>query len=385
MHEALEALLQRSVLPALAAFATTILVLLILAPLARRIGLVDHPGGRKTHAAATPLIGGAAILIGAVPIALVTFELTPNILGLIAAGAVVIAAGLADDFYDLRWYWRFLAQGSAALLMIFVGGVQIEELGPLFGDRMESLGLLSIPFTVLAVIGLMNALNMIDGVDGLAGGVTGAALLMLVAAAVYSGNARLAHGLIILLGALAAFLIFNMRAPWRSRASVFLGNAGSEFLGLVIAWCCIRLTQNHGHPVTPALAPFLLAPPVIDCLTVMVRRMRNGRSPFSADRNHMHHIMLDAGFSTTAAVAVIVAFSFLMGLGAALAMLAHVKPIWLVAAFVGVTFVYYVLSAKRERCIAFLRRARQLFGAVPSRAGAEDSAMGAAVSRARDA
>jgi UDP-GlcNAc:undecaprenyl-phosphate GlcNAc-1-phosphate transferase len=240
---------------------------------------------------------------------------------------------------------------------------------------MESLGLLSIPFTVLATIGLMNALNMIDGVDGLAGGVTGAAILMLVAAAVYSGNARLAHGLIILLGALAAFLLFNMRSPWRARASVFLGNAGSEFLGLVIAWCCIRLTQNHDHPVTPALAPFLLAPPVIDCLTVMVRRMRNGRSPFSADRNHMHHIMLDAGFSTTAAVALIVAFSFVMGLGGALAMLAHVRPIWLVAAFAGITLVYYAVTAKRERCVKVLRSVRQLLGVTPARAGADSSAM----------
>jgi UDP-GlcNAc:undecaprenyl-phosphate GlcNAc-1-phosphate transferase len=131
MHEAFESLLLRSLLPALAAFAATILVILIAKPLAQRIGLVDHPGGRKRHAAATPLVGGAAMLVGSVPIALATFELTPNIIGLMCAGVVVITAGLLDDLYDVKWYWRFMAQGTAALLMARVGGVQIEQIGPL--------------------------------------------------------------------------------------------------------------------------------------------------------------------------------------------------------------------------------------------------------------
>lgn len=373
MHEALDSLLARSLLPAIAAFAATILVILVAKPLAWRVGLVDHPGGRKRHAAATPLIGGAAMLVGSVPIALATFDLTPSIVGLMAGGAVVIVAGLLDDVMDLRWYWRFLAQGSAALLMVFVGGVQIEQLGPLFGDRVE-LGFLSIPFTVLVVIGLMNALNMIDGLDGLAGGVTSAALVMLVAAAVYSGNARLAHGLVILLAALAGFLLFNARAPWRARASVFLGNAGSEFLGLVIAWCCIRLTQNYQHPVTPALAPFLLAPPVIDCVTVMVRRMRDGRSPFAAGRDHLHHILLDAGWSVSAAVGLIVAASLLVGLAGALAVKAHVPPILLVAAFMALTAAYYLLTARRSRCLAVFREMRRRLG-VPSAGAAPEGAV----------
>jgi UDP-GlcNAc:undecaprenyl-phosphate GlcNAc-1-phosphate transferase len=148
---------------------------------------------------------------------------------------------------------------------------------------------------------------------------------------------------------------------------VFLGNAGSEFLGLVIAWCCIRLTQNHSHPVTPALAPFLLAPPVIDCLTVMVRRISSGRSPFAAGRDHIHHILLDAGWSTSAAVSLIVALSFLVGLGGALAVKSHVSPIWLIAAFGLLTLGYYLLSARRLRCIAAFRALRRLIG-VPSAA-----------------
>lgn len=363
MHEALQALVRRSLISSLAAFALTFGAVLLLAPFARRFGLVDRPGGRKMHAVATPAIGGAAVLLGSLPLAIATFDLTWNLLGLAAGGAIVIALGILDDLYDVRWYWRLLGQTSAALLMTSVGDVRVEQLGPLFGHESVPLGPLAVPFTVVATIGLMNALNMVDGIDGLAGSVTAAALAMFTAAAVYSGNVRLSHGLVLLLGAIAAFLAFNLRTPWRARASIFLGNAGSEFLGLVLAWCCFRLTQNPDHPVTPVLAPFLLAPPIIDCLVLAVRRIRNKRSPFAADRNHLHHLLLDAGWSSTAAVLGIVALSFGLGLSAALALLAHLSPIWLVIAFGALTVGYYLASAKRARCVAFLRAAGRFTGA----------------------
>jgi UDP-GlcNAc:undecaprenyl-phosphate/decaprenyl-phosphate GlcNAc-1-phosphate transferase len=353
---ALEALYHRSMMTALAAFALTLGVVLLLSPLARRYGWVDRPGGRKTHAAATPVIGGLAMLLGSIPLAIATFDLTQNIIGLMFAGAIIVAAGVWDDLKDLRWYWRLTAQAAAALTMVYVGDVRVEMIGPLFGAHVESLGWLSVPFTVVATIGIMNALNMSDGIDGLAGSLTAAALVMLTAAAVYSGNERLSHGLVLLLGALLAFLVFNLRSPWMPKASIFLGNAGSEFLGLVIAWCCFRLTQNADHPVTPALAPFLIAPPLIDCLVLMVRRIRNRRSPFAADRNHFHHFLLDAGWTTTAAVMFIVAISLTLGFGAALTLKVHAKPIVLVAVFVLITLAYYVVSAKRADCVAVLRR-----------------------------
>jgi UDP-GlcNAc:undecaprenyl-phosphate GlcNAc-1-phosphate transferase len=365
MQEALHALIERTAMSSLAAFALTLGVILLLTPIARRVGLVDRPGGRKTHLAATPVIGGAAMLAGSIPLAMTTFEITHNIVGLMAGGGIVITAGVLDDLFDLRWYWRFLAQTAASLAMIYLGGVRVEQIGPLFGAHAEALGFLSVPFTVLAAVGLMNALNMVDGIDGLAGALTAAALIMLTAAAVYAGNARLSHGLVLLLGALAAFLAFNLRTPWRPRASIFLGNAGSEFLGLVIAWSCFRLTQNHAHPVTPALAPFLLGVPVIDCLVLMVRRIRNGRSPFSADRNHFHHHLLDAGWSTTAAVTFMVAISFALGLGAALALLAHVQPIWLVASFAGLTLGYFLASSRRDRLVMALREIGATLGIAP--------------------
>jgi UDP-GlcNAc:undecaprenyl-phosphate/decaprenyl-phosphate GlcNAc-1-phosphate transferase len=385
MHNALEELFQRSVMSAMAAFALTLGVVMLLSPLAHRWGWVDRPGGRKKHAAATPVVGGLAILLGSIPLAMATFQLTQNIVGLMVAGAIVIAAGVWDDVKDLRWYWRLSAQSLAALTVVYLGGVRVEMIGPLFGGEVESLGFLSAPFTVVATVGIMNALNMADGIDGLAGSLTSATLLMLTVAAVYSGNERLAHGLVLLLGALLAFLAFNLRTPWMPKASIFLGNAGSEFLGLIVAWSCFRLTQNAAHPVTPALAPFLVAPPVIDCLVLMVRRLRNGRSPFAADRNHFHHILLDAGWTTTSAVILIAAISLTMGFGAALALKAHVAPIWLVIAFALITVWYYAVSARRARCVAFLQTLGANLGALQVMGPSEGGVRRAGRSLQRDA
>jgi UDP-GlcNAc:undecaprenyl-phosphate GlcNAc-1-phosphate transferase len=341
-------------LPAILAFVATFLAVLVLRPVAGRLGWVDRPGGRKTHAAATPMIGGLAIVAGTAPWALMMFELTPAVLGFGLAAAVVVLTGILDDLFDLKWPIRLLAQASAGLIIVYVGGVKVEMIGPMFGIHTHSLGILSTPFTVLATVGIINAINMADGIDGLAGSVTVCALVMIIVAAMQSDNTRLAYGLFIVLGGVLGFLAFNMRVPGRDRAKIFLGNAGSEFLGLMIAWSCFRLTQNPDHPVTPALAPFLVAVPIIDCLVVMVRRLRNGRSPFSADRNHLHHILLDAGLRTTSVVVVISALSVAFGFFGFAALDADIPVAWLVVTFVVISLAYYLASARRQRCVAFV-------------------------------
>jgi UDP-GlcNAc:undecaprenyl-phosphate GlcNAc-1-phosphate transferase len=211
---------------------------------------------------------------------------------------------------------------------------------------------------VFATVGLINAMNMIDGADGLAGLLGLAALAMLSAAAVYAGNAGLASRLSVLCGALAAFLAWNVRLPWRPRAKVFLGNAGSALLGLVIAWVSFRLTQNPGHPVNPVLALWLLPIPVMDCLVLIVRRLQQGRSPFSAGRDHIHHFMQDAGFGPTRAAVVLAAFSLVCGLLAAMAMRLDVPNPVLLAAFLLLCLGWYLLTSTPGRALAFFRRLR---------------------------
>lgn len=342
------------------AFALTTVMLWLLQPLAVRLNLLDHPNGdRKDHAHPTPVTGGIAILAGCMTAYFVVQTSTPTLLAFSAAAVLLVAVGVYDDLRDLRWYWRILSQAAAALLMIHWGGVRVEQIGPALGLGELSLGWLSVPFTVFATIGIINAMNMIDGADGMAGSLGLAALLMLAAAALYAGNALLASRLSVLCGALAAFLAWNVRLPWRPRAKVFLGNAGSALLGLVIAWVSFRLTQNDGHPVNPVLALWLLPIPVMDCLVLIVRRLQEGRSPFSAGRDHIHHLMQDAGFGPTRAAVWLTIFSLSCGLSVGQAMRLDVPNPLLLALFLLMCGGWYLLTRKRERAVAFFRALRR--------------------------
>ena len=243
----------------LVALAVTALVMWFAEPSARRLNLLDHPNkGRKDHAAPVPVTGGIAMVAGVCVAMIALLPMTPSIRAFLLASVMLLLVGLIDDLVDVRWYVRIGAQATAALILVYIGGVRIEQIGPLFGFGQMSLGGLSVPFTVFATVGLINAVNMVDGMDGLAGSLVLAALVMMTGAAWYSGNLPMVERLMILGGAVMAFLTWNVRLPWRRRARAFMGNAGSAFLGLMIAWVSFRLTQNPGHPVSPVLALWLL-------------------------------------------------------------------------------------------------------------------------------
>ncbi len=344
---------------AVAAFVLAALLPWWLEPAARRLDLMDYPKGRKDHERPTPVTGGLAMAIASVLAYWAAPNLTPSIQAFCIAAVLLVAVGLWDDKHDLRWYWRVLAQVVAALVVIFWGGVRVEQLGPLFGLGQTSLGFLSVPFTVFATVGIINAMNMIDGADGLAGMLGLAALAMLCAASVYAGNLVLAERVAVLCGALAGFLVWNLRFPWRPRARVFMGNAGSGFLGLVIAWVAFRLTQNDGHPVNPVLALWLLPIPVMDTLVLIVRRLQEGRSPFAAGRDHIHHMMQDAGFGPTRAAFWLTVFSLACGLVVGQAMRLDVPNPLLLAAYIALCVGWYLLTRDRARAVAFFRRLRR--------------------------
>ena len=341
---------------ALIALVVTSLASWAMHPMAARLNLLDHPAGRKDHAVPTPVTGGLAILIGCL-VSFCVMQPNPHSLQAFAVAAVLlVVVGIYDDLRDLRWYWRIVMQGTAALIIIFWGGVRVEQIGPVFGLDTMSLGWLSVPFTVFATIGIINAVNMIDGADGLAGMLGLAALAMLGAASMYAGNAVLAERLSVLCGALAGFLVWNVRLPWRPRARVFLGNAGSGLLGLVIAWVSFRLTQNPGHPVNPVLALWLLPIPVMDCLVLIVRRLQERRSPFAAGRDHIHHLMQDAGFGPTRAALWLTLFTLLCGLAAGQAMRMNVPNPVLLLVFFLLCVGWYLLTRNRDQAVLFFRR-----------------------------
>lgn len=344
---------------ALVATASTWLLIWLLKPAAVRLNLLDHPRGRKTHESPTPVTGGLAMTVGVALGGLAAWvNLSPPRQALYLGMGLLLAVGLLDDLHDIRWWWRILAQVAAAMILYYVGGVRVEQIGDALGMPGHTLGPLSLPLTIFATVGVINAINLIDGVDGLAGTLVLCALAMFCCAALYAGNAQLAGRVLVLGGAVAGFLAWNFRIPGRARAAVFMGNSGSALVGLAIAWCCFRLTQNPGHPVSPVLALWLLPVPVVDCLVLIVRRLREGRSPFSAGRDHVHHYLSEAGFGALGICAVLGGFSLAVGLAAGQAMRLDVPNVLILAVFLALCVGWYALSARRERAVRLFARLR---------------------------
>lgn len=344
-----------SVMPA---FIFTILLMVAFIPAARVLGLVDRPdGARKRHGRPVPVVGGLAIAAAA---ASVSLALGQSALGLTMGAALLLAAGMLDDKLDLSWKLRFPVQAVAAALMIVGDQLTVTSVGPIFNLPDTPLGPLAFPLTLLGVVALINAVNMTDGVDGLAGGLGAGALLMFMIAAGANGNAALVLVLGPPLGAVSGFLMWNLRSPWMKQAQVYLGNSGSEFLGLLLAWAALNLTHSPAHPVSLLLVPFCLAPALADSMVVMLRRAANGANPFRGDRDHLHHLLLDAGFGVSTIVAMICGGSLMVGALAG-ALLAFGAPqAWLGVGFLLLVLAQLALTFDRDlavRRLAQLRRA----------------------------
>jgi len=284
------------------AFGATCLLLWVLRPLALRIGLVDLPGGRKFHQGNIALIGGVAMFSA---LAFSTLLLGPPLGGLrtfFAGSLLLLIVGILDDFDELPTWSRFVAQVLAALMMVWWGGVQVTDLGAITGAGNVALGYWAVPFTIFATIGVINAWNMSDGLDGLAGGLALVAFLMLGSIAMSAGRVTEGQLLFLLAGVVGAFLLFNIRFPRRPQALVFMGDAGSMFLGFALAWFAISLSQGEDRAMTPVTALWILALPLIDAVSILIRRLSGRRGPFRAAHDHLHHILLSHGFSVNSTV-----------------------------------------------------------------------------------
>jgi UDP-GlcNAc:undecaprenyl-phosphate GlcNAc-1-phosphate transferase len=342
----------------------TLALCLGLIPLARKIDLVDHPSERKVHELPTPLTGGPAMLVTSGLMLIFLAEGSFFVQGLAAGGLMMFIVGLIDDYNPLPVWIRFLAQVAACLLILRYTGVQLDDFGRLFTDRVLTLGTLSIPITIFAAMGVINSFNMIDGMDGLA------ATVFLVAAA---GMALLAAQavqvevfllLMVAISAMSGYALLNARFPWNPRARVFMGDSGSMFLGFFLAWCFIVLGNDNNETgaraYMPMTAVWLFAVPLLDTSTSIWRRWRSGGSAFAADQYHLHHAFLRAGFTVgeawlgISALAVLLAaaglafewsdlpdyFSFWCFLLVAFAFYFYLRRTWHLQRFFGRDFIY---------------------------------------------
>lgn len=331
-----------------AAFFITALLIPTLAPLAVRIGLVDAPCGRRHHASETPLVGGISIYIGFM-FALLMLDISlSDYRALFAGSAILLLVGVLDDFHEFTARFRFAFQILAALTMTQWGGIAITDLGSLVGTESMPLGIWSVPFTVFCVVGVINAVNMIDGMDGLSGSILLLTSLILALLAFSVDQIDSASILLLFAASCAAFLGFNLRTPFRKRAQVFLGDAGSMVGGYIICWFLIDLGQEPAQAYAPVTALWLFAIPIIDTVATMIGRIIHGKSPFSADRTHLHHLLLSNGLSVTATLLVIlVALVLLSSVG--IIGENHSVPEWVMTlSFLALSFTYLFLSRKHN-------------------------------------
>lgn len=344
----------------LTAVVTTLVLCVALIPLARKIGLVDHPGERKVHEQPTPLTGGPAMLITSSLMLAFLAEGNAFVQGLAAGGLLMFVLGLLDDLQPLPVWVRFVGQIGACLLITNYAGVQLDDFGKLLTGNVLSLGALSVPVTIFAALGVINSFNMIDGMDGLA------AMIFLVAAAGMALLAAMATQvelfllLMVAMSAVFGYLLLNARFPWNPQARVFMGDSGSMFLGFFLAWCFISLGNDHNETGTRAFMPmtavWLFAVPLLDTTTSIWRRWRGGGSAFAADQFHLHHAFLRAGFSFThtwLGISVLAVLLGALGLSFEWSGLPEYYSFW---CFMGVAFGFYFYMKRTWHLQRFLGR-----------------------------
>ena len=303
-------------LPYFAAFVVTALLLYVLRHAAPTIGLLDQAKGHKIHARPTPVVGGIGIFLGFFfSILLVEIPLS-GMRPFFAACGMLVVIGVLDDVHELSSNSRFMAQIIAAVILVYWGGIQLDSLGYLVSEKEFFLGYASVGLTIFSTVGVINAFNMIDGIDGLSGSVFLVAFGSLLWLCLDSGfDANCVVILLVSLG-VAAFLMFNVQLGLRKQAAMFLGDAGSMFLGFVLAWFLIDLSQGEDRVMEPITALWLIALPLTDTVVVMFRRIFHGNSPIKADRTHIHHLMLHAGFTVNQTLVILTAVAaFLAGVG----------------------------------------------------------------------
>ena len=263
---------------------------------AERLQFVDVPDSRKIHVRNVPRVGGIAMVAGSVlPIVM---WLMPNkeVIAFLLGMAIIVIFGVWDDRRNLDYRVKFLGQIIAVLTVMLYGGVMIDSV-PLLVEGEKLPVYLSVPITLIFILGITNAINLSDGLDGLAGGTT----LLSIGAMAFLGyitdNVMVLLISVAMIGSILGFLRFNTHP-----AQVFMGDGGSQFLGFSVGVMAVLLTQHGRIPLSPALPLLLLALPIVDTAMVIWQRLRSGHSPFKADKNHFHHKLLAIGLSHYEAV-----------------------------------------------------------------------------------
>ena len=300
-------------------FLAAVLVTFIATPLVRRFalrrGLVDCPGGRKIHEHPIPRLGGAAIFLGvSVAVGLQIFgelrfgwggtlvsagRVEPRTVGALIGMALIFLVGLWDDLVTLSPGMKFAGQLVAASVVV-ASGLRIDYIGNPLGGGLIALGLLSMPITLIYIVGFTNVINLIDGLDGLAAGVSAIAATSLFVLAVQGNRLDAAAMAIAVIGACIAFLRYNFNP-----ASIFMGDSGALFLGFTLAVVSLMGVMKSTAAIALAVPLLIIGVPIFDTASAIIRRLLHQRPIQEADRGHIHHRLLGRGFNQRQTVLII--------------------------------------------------------------------------------
>ncbi len=326
---------------------------------AKPIGLVDKPNYRKRHQGLIPLVGGISVYAGICFAFLITDQTIAHSKLYLTCAGVLVFVGALDDRFDISVKIRATIQALVGIAMMVFAGLYLRSLGYVFGGWEMQLGPFGYLVTLFAVWAAINAFNMVDGIDGLLGGLSCVSFGAMGILLYQGGHSELAFWCFAMLAAIVPYILLNLGILGR-RYKVFMGDAGSTLIGFTAIWLLVQSSQGPNHPIKPVTALWIIAIPLMDMIAIMYRRLRKGMSPFSPDRQHIHHLIMRAGFTPRQAfVLITLAAALLAAVGVIGERLTFI-PEWVMLALFLLAFFLYGYCIKRAwRVARYIKRLKR--------------------------
>lgn len=343
----------------IAIFSLCTVSLLYLHPLAIRVNFVDVPCPRKSHNGHIPLVGGLSTMLGVWAIAIILPELLPSQLKYTLFASLLVLVGLIDDKLDIKASKRLIVIAAVSTWLVLGEGIALDYLGNLVGLGEIYLGGWSLLFTMSAVIGCVTAFNMVDGIDGLLGALAAVAIGSMGFLFLLAGQINIATFCFLFIVSMLPYVCFNLGLKVKSRFKVFMGDSGCFLVGFTVIWLLVCATQNvelvqHGRgAMNPVTALWVIAIPLMDMAFVILKRLAKKKSPFSADRTHIHHVLLNYGYTPKqilSRVTILSVFIAVLGVGFDLANVAESTSFYLfLVLFIGYCSLLTLLQVKTSQ------------------------------------
>ena len=292
---------------------SNLILLFIFSLFAKKFKLIDSSSFVNNYISESYLIGGISIYI-TVLFSLFFFEVENIIIYLIFTSSIIVFIGIIDDIFNITYLIRFFIQIICALIIIGLG-ILINDLGLVLDNSLIQLGMFSFVITVLSIVGLTNAINFIDGVDGLASCVVLIGFLSIFCFSFLQKNTLSQSDiniLIVISSSIFVFIFFNLFKILSNK--VFLGDAGSTFLGFMLSCLLIYFSQDPNRVIHPVLCIWCVTIPVYDVISVIIIRSINKKNPFKPDKNHIHHLLQKRNFSNVNLLIIILSFGLIMSI-----------------------------------------------------------------------